>query len=326
MTWITRAGDVGKNSQGRPVFYGDPELSKIISHAGCGHIRETKKGVAFNCQKPCEMKKILVPTDFSPYSQNALNYAIGLARDMGASLHLLHTYLVHASADMLISIERYIREDAERMMEDNRQWIHKQWPGHPPVTYDIIKGNAIPVIAGMADQYDLVIMGTQGASRFKDIFLGSTTNGVCKATETPVLAIPENARYRPLRKIVLAVDDYEVTGRNVLEPLIDLAELNDADIKIFHTDLGNTDLGVDPIIGMYLAGQDYSFHYAPATVKVNESIHTFVEAEKADMLCLIGRKRAWINEVFHRSVTRREVFQTEIPLLVLTDIAVITDY
>lgn len=71
------------------------------------------------------MKKILVPTDFSAYSQNALNYAIGLAQDMGASLHLLHTYVVHASTDMLISIERYIREDTEKMMEHSRQWIHK---------------------------------------------------------------------------------------------------------------------------------------------------------------------------------------------------------
>lgn len=272
------------------------------------------------------MKKILVPIDFSTYAQNALDYAIRLAQDLHASLHLLHTYVVHSSTDMLISIERYIREDAEKMMEDSKRWIHQQWPDHPPVTYDIIKGNAIPVIARMAEDFDLVIMGTQGASKFKDIFLGSTTNGVCKATETPVLAIPENARYRPLRKIVLAVDDYEVTGKKVLDPLIALSEMFDADIRIFHTDRGDSDLGVDPIIGMYLTGQDYSFHYAPATLKVNDSIDTFVKEEKADMVCLIGRKRARINEVFHRSVTKREVFQTEVPLLVLTDVAVITDY
>lgn len=272
------------------------------------------------------MKKILVPVDFSTYSQNALNYAINLARDLKASLHLLHTYVVHSSADMIISIERYIREDAEKMMEDSKRWIHREWPDHPPVTFDIIKGNAIPVIANMANEFDLVIMGTQGASKFKDIFLGSTTNGVCKATETPVLAIPEKARYRPVKKIVLAVDDYEVTGRRVLAPLIELAELYDADIKIFHTDLGDADLGVDPIIGMYLAGQDYSFHYAPATLRINDSINAFVDEAQANMLCLIGRKRARINELFHRSVTKREVFQTEVPLLVLTDIAVITEY
>lgn len=178
----------------------------------------------------------------------------------------------------------------------------------------------------MADKYDLVVMGTQGASKFKDIFLGSTTNGVCKATETPVLAIPGNARYRPIKKIVLAVDDYEVTGKKVVQPLIDLAKLHTADIKIFHTELGQADLGVDPILGMYLAGQPYSYHYAPVSLKINDSIRDFVLAEKADMLCLIGRKRAWINELFHRSVTKREVFQTEVPLLILTDIAVITDY
>ena len=95
---------------------------------------------------------------------------------------------------------------------------------------------------------------------------------------------------------------------------------------MFHTDLGEADLGVDPIIGMYLSGLDYSFHYAPSSMKVNESIDDFVKEQQADMLCMIGRKRARINQLFHRSVTKREVFQTEVPLLILTDVAQITDF
>lgn len=272
------------------------------------------------------MKKILVPTDFSTYAQNALNYAIELAKEMNAAIHLLHTYVVHSSADMLISIERYIREDTEKMMQDHIKWIDKEWPEHPKIVSKIIKGNSIPVIAGVSNDYDLVVMGTQGASKFKDIFLGSTTSGVCKATETPVLAIPENSIYRPVKTIVLAVDDYEVTDRKVLAPLVTLAKVHDAKVKVFHTDLGEADMGVDPIVGMYLKGLNYSFHYAPSAGKINESIDNFIEENQADMLCMIGRKRARINEVFHRSVTKREVFHTQIPLLILTDIVEITDY
>lgn len=310
MIWISEAHD----------------LIKIIDLTNASHLSVGRITLVSRLQKPNDMKRILVPTDFSPYAQNALNYAIRLAQAIGGELHLLHTYVIHSSADMIISIERYIREDAEKMMEDNLQWIRRQWPEHPPVSYDIIKGNAIPLIAGIADQYDLVVMGTQGASKFKDIFLGSTTNGVCRLTETPVLAIPADARYRPLRRIVLAVDDYEVTDKKVLAPLITLARIDQAKVLVFHTDQGTTDLGVDPIIGMYLGGLDYSFHYAPASLKINDSIHAFVAEEQADLLAMIGRRRARINDLFHRSVTKREVFETEIPLLILTDIAAITDY
>lgn len=301
-------------------------LIKITRSSSHCHPFRLGKGLIFICQKPNKMKHILVPTDFSPYAQNALDYAIEIAKIFNSSLHLLHTYVVHSSADMLISIEDYIREDAEKMMEDQIRWIHQQWPEHPKVESQIIKGNAVPLIAGIADTCDLVVMGTQGASKFKDIFLGSTTNGVCKATDTPVLAIPANARYRPLKSIVLAVDDYEITDKKVLAPVVNLAKAHRAKVEVFHTALGQADLGVDPIIGMYLTGLDYSFHYAPATLKINDSIHNFVEKSGADLLAMIGRKRARINEVFHRSVTRREVFQTEVPLLVLTDVAVITDY
>ena len=39
-------------------------------------------------------RKILVPTDFSPHAEHAMQYAVELAKKLGASLHLLHAYAV----------------------------------------------------------------------------------------------------------------------------------------------------------------------------------------------------------------------------------------
>jgi nucleotide-binding universal stress UspA family protein len=45
-----------------------------------------------------DIRKILVPVDFSEHSQRALDEAIGLAKTFGAQLHLLHCYQIHPAA------------------------------------------------------------------------------------------------------------------------------------------------------------------------------------------------------------------------------------
>ena len=56
-------------------------------------------------------------------------------------------------------------------------------------------------------------MGTQGASGLKEIFIGSVTNGgVIRNTHTPILAIPHDYEYRPVKTIIFAVDDDEAVS------------------------------------------------------------------------------------------------------------------
>ncbi len=267
------------------------------------------------------MKKILFPTDFSAAANDALAYALAFANRWDCELGLLHAYKVYSPTGTLVSMEPFIEETARKEMQktvaDSQGLLHR-----PELLRSVLlRGDAIPVIASHAEEekYDLIIMGTQGASGLREILLGSITAGVIRATEVPVLAIPANFTFQPPQEIVLAMDQQGISDPTILSPLVAIAKTFDATIRIFHQDTGPGDIGIDPAIDDLLQGIEHSFHYELEEGEVYRSIRDFTAEISADMLCMIHRKRSFLEDIFHQSATRHTVNRTERPLLVLHD-------
>lgn len=272
-------------------------------------------------QKGNVMKNILVPTDFSRNAENALLYAAEIANKFGSRITLLHTFKVYSSAGMFVSVESYMEKDAAEHMLAAAERVEPMLSGGATLESKIIRGDAVPVIADLAEKgdYSLIIMGTQGASGLKEIFTGSTANGVMKNTRTPVLAIPNGYRYQPIKTIVFAVDEEGISHPGITSVLVKIARAFEAKIHVFHQDLGSRDDGIDPTVDIFLDGTDHSFHYELDEQNINESINSFVRDYQANLLCMVRRRRGFLEEAFHVSATTREVFDSPAPLLILQD-------
>lgn len=272
--------------------------------------------------KDIPMKKILVPTDFSAPAGNALDYAIAIANAFGSKITLLHTYKVYSSAGMFLSVESIIQQDA--VDEINKIIAQNKPKLELGVTIEgkVLRGDAVSVIADLADlsEYDLIVMGTKGATGLREVFIGSVTNGVIRNTRTPVLAIPESAVFKPLETFVLAIDNLKLSSGLVVDTLLNLAQRFHAKVKIYHKDTGEADQGIDPSVDQLLEPVEHSFHYELKSDNGTiPSIDDFVADNGADLLCMVHRSRNLVDEVFHVSATSKEAFHTKIPLLVLHD-------
>lgn len=267
------------------------------------------------------MKKILAPTDFSNNARQALPYVVAIANLFGSEITLVHTYRVYSTTGMFVSVESYMREDARADMLKLVREIERQLENGARVRTKIVRGDAIPVITDIAEKenFDLIVMGTQGASGLKEIFLGSTTHGVSRQTGTPVLAIPAGFIYRPIEKVVLAIDEEGIPYAKVIAPLVNLCKALEARIAVYHKDTGDGGRGIDPSVDIFLEGVDYSLHYELDTDNINDSINNFVLDYQADLLCMIRRKLSFLEKIFHTSHTSKEVFDSPTPLLILHD-------
>jgi nucleotide-binding universal stress UspA family protein len=266
------------------------------------------------------MKNILVPTDFSNNARNALRYAVQLAQLFGSRLTVLHTFSITRRSDMMKSMDEIMRRDAEEQMGTLRPEIPAavSWEGK------ILQGDTILTIAGQAEalQADLIVMGTQGASGWEEVFIGSVTGGVMRQTQVPLLAIPESFSYKPIEKIVLAMNSLELTDpERMVLPLRTLAEQASAHVTIYHHDKHQGDL---PDMVAAAAGWfgdiPVSLTYEQDAEHVNENIAKFVASEGADLLCMVRRDRrkfGFFERFFQESVTLTQVFRCEVPLLIL---------
>ncbi|MCH9727734.1 MAG: universal stress protein [Planctomycetes bacterium] len=140
-----------------------------------------------------EMKKILIPTDFSETSQAATQYAVELAKKFDAKIYLLHviedpivympmfeSYAMPPKEDFEsfaeTRLDNWILDDDKGELEMETKWVH----GNPFV--DILK-------FAKKEDVDLIVVGTHGRSFTAHLLLGSVAEKVVRKASCPVLTV-----------------------------------------------------------------------------------------------------------------------------------------
>jgi universal stress protein A len=142
--------------------------------------------------------RILVPTDFSEFSDAALDYAKHLAATFGASLHLLHVYEDPYETngafggELSVALPNDLRDVA--VADAVRQFDARLTPSERlrfAATTEVIMGPTARTIADYAQmqQVDLIVMGTHGRTGFAHLLIGSTAERVVRTAPCPVLTI-----------------------------------------------------------------------------------------------------------------------------------------
>ena len=138
-----------------------------------------------------KLTRILVPMDFSKTSERALDYAVPLAREFGATITVLHaiepppysmdlTYLPMGEGFPVGSIKKELEALAKKLVE-------------PELLKDAIVqiGTAFEVITNVARdlEADLIVITTHGHTGLKHVFMGSTAERVVRHAPCPVLVV-----------------------------------------------------------------------------------------------------------------------------------------
>jgi nucleotide-binding universal stress UspA family protein len=160
-----------------------------------------------------DIKRILVPVDFSANSARALDYAYALAQKFDAALHLVHvcevpsmvTGSMDAYAVAYTDWSQRLGEEAEREI----QKVRARLPG-VTVTSEVLFGNAARAVVTAASTYaaDLIVMGTHGHGPMMHVVMGNVAERVVRTAQCPVLTVrgpaEQEARRKPLGAVTAA--------------------------------------------------------------------------------------------------------------------------
>jgi len=147
------------------------------------------------------MKKILVPLDFSPTSENAFVYALDLAKTFKAQLILLHTFdlpIVDSQAmpmnyaNLYDTFQMTNFEHFKEEMPKLRALAETQNASQIVLQHIVMEGDLVFNIKKVVKQenIDFVVMGTNGTTGWFDSFIGSNTASVISDVSVPVLVYP----------------------------------------------------------------------------------------------------------------------------------------
>lgn len=271
------------------------------------------------------MKKILVPTDFSPAAHRASTYAAALAKEFNAELYLLHVYMAPATAGEMSPawavIDREMQEEIDGQVRKDMAILHNTY--RIKVNGDAKIGMELPTINAVAKEIkaDLIVMGMKGGGRNKHI--GSITVATIRKSKVPVLVVPEHAHFIPIRKIMLATDFSSKLNDSCYKALFEIARQFRAHLQVLHVAEDSEAMDKDEIVGkmhleVMLSRVSHSYHVIEEE-EVEEGITKFIHDRTPDLLVMVAHRHFILDRLFGSVYTRSLSYKTRLPLLVLED-------
>ena len=269
------------------------------------------------------MKSILLPTDFSSTARRAIRYALSIFGEK-VKYTLLNTYEVpYSGTTMLISIADVLQKESEKGLEEELKVLLGEFPHlSEQIVTKTEMGVPETVVRHLNEKenYDLVVMGTKGATGLKEVLIGSVASNVMQEVSCPVLAVPESADLSVPVKILFAVDDSSLNEGVFPAELASLVRRFDAELLVLNVVSEGEGKGVGNAEGTnresmsVFDGVKHSLHFVEDN-DVNNAIASFAEKEDVDRLALVTRKSDFFSKLFGRSATKKMMQHTNLPII-----------
>ncbi len=269
------------------------------------------------------MKKILCPTDFSEAAQNGVAYAAKTAQVVEAQLVLFNVQSVAEAEFETITRGTAETFDAyEKEMESMSYRIARTFRISCYSKIQPSSSSVASTIASFADDYDLVVMGTNGPDDIYQFLMGSNAYRACVKTNTPALLIPEKCNYYEIKNVVYAFD-YLKDRRLPLSQLKRWIKIWGADLSVLqvleeaYSQEVEDEVRELQYIAQTLHADDIQLSFDTIrSYEIAQSIHSYMLRNKPDLLALCTVHRNLLERLFHNSLIRNISGTASYPVLI----------
>jgi nucleotide-binding universal stress UspA family protein len=274
------------------------------------------------------MKTILVPTDFSKNAENALFYAIELAKKEKSKIILLHTYLInypvsYTSVDLIMEEKKEALEYSEHQLKAESMKITHAGE----IAYEYISEESTPIDAilkvAKERKVDLIIMGTKGESNLANAIFGSNTAAVIEKAPCAVIAVPLEASFKAIKKITYATA-YNHSDLFALIKVVEMAKLFGAQVNVLHiieTSKLESEREEKQKMKSFMNDANNSADYNNMSYQllegesVEEALEKYLDEDSTGMLVLSTHHRGFFRRLFGTSITKYMAYHSTVPLM-----------
>jgi len=261
------------------------------------------------------MKNLLVPIGSSENALNTLRYAIEFAREFDARIYLIHVFSSSKISGSFINVDKVMERDSRQVLKDH---LSKVDPKGVEIITSTLKGHSekdtLKQLIKLLD-IDMIIASTKNDGSDDTIFIGRITGNIIKDTEVPVLIIPDEAKFKPVKKILLTLKSGSIKSLKTLNVLVSIKKHFGSTINLLQVKtpkLDAKDLELNETLETLVAKR-----IKTRNATVFQGVLEFLHEENPDMLCVIRRKRGFFKKLWEDDRVKKIDFDSNIPLLVL---------
>ena len=274
-----------------------------------------------------KMKNILLPTDFSGNSKNAIQYALKFFEGENCTFHILNSQKPtgYITADVLYgapgtSIYEGILNDNKKALENMVQFCEsnseeENFTFIPKLDFDNIVDAINQAVA--LNNIELIVMGSNGATGAAEVLFGSNTLKVIRNVDCPVLIVPEDYTFENIEAVLLSLNYQNEVSKESVSLITEIVKKNGASLKILEIEEEDIQLAAQTnqaersFKGLNL--EQYSIKNIPASVAIN----AFEQLIPVQLHAMIVERKSFLDRFIFGSETSKISYGSPIPLLVL---------
>ncbi|NEV94969.1 universal stress protein [Psychroflexus sp. YR1-1] len=280
------------------------------------------------------MLSILLPTDFSENSMNAITYALEFFKYQRTTFYFMHAYQNEfydhddlTSREVFNDVLEGIRNESNTNLENLIREVKKIGPNPRFIYHTISAYNTLVEEANLiADgkNLDLIVMGTEGKSDERHIVFGSQTFQVLKYVKCPVLAIPSGYNNTQPKRILFPTDYMMPYKRRELKLLSILAKSYRSCIDVLHVSTSRK-LSIrqednKDFLANVLCDNEVNFCHEDSK-KIADTIKTYIKEKNIDMITMVNTQHSFLEDMLFPSNIDKVSMDLKIPLLAMQNMA-----
>jgi nucleotide-binding universal stress UspA family protein len=278
------------------------------------------------------MKTILLPTDFSDNSWNAIEYALNFYKEINCNFYLLHVNKVSNIVtndypyipDQDVIQDVYIKP-AKTQLKELLKKIAKKFPSNKKHNFYTLTDYNFFIESLRKHikekKVDMIVMGTKGASGLSKFIIGSNAGDVITKVKCTTLVVPENAKFKKIEEVTFPTDFSLSNNLQILEPITKILEKNNAMLSILNIGKKPPVLNAEQQKNKELL-EDYFFNckhdfYFLTNKKVEDAVQCFVESRHVDIIAMVAKNLNYFQQILFHTKVEEISYHTDIPFLVL---------
>jgi len=271
------------------------------------------------------MKKILVPVDFSEYSENALKVASEIAKKQNAEIVAVHmlglSEAVITKEDNSMEGMFFLKLTQKRFAE----FLDKDYLEGLTIHQTVKNYQVFSEIDDVAKEHnaDLIVMGSHGSSGLSEVFVGSNTEKVVRTASVPVLVIKEDTSFNASNAVFAC--DFHLESLEVFKRITAFFKALDIKVNLMYVNIpGESYYSTEEIeqrIVKFLIHLHEDNTILPEDIAiysdytVEKGVFNYAKKVKADIIGIPTHGRKGLAHFFSGSISEDIVNHSKLPVL-----------
>ena len=271
------------------------------------------------------MKKILVPVDFSKYSENALKVAAEIAKKQDAEIVAVHML---GLSDAVITKEEDSMEGLFLLKLTQKRFVEfldKDYLEGITIHQTVKNYKVFSEIDEVAIEHnaDLIVMGSHGSSGLSEVFVGSNTEKVVRTASVPVLVIKDSNTFTASKAVFAS--DYKLESLDVFNRVTTIFKSLGIEVKLLYVNLPTeaylSTTEIEERITNFLVHLSDDDTTLPEDIaiysdySVEKGVFNYAKRIKADIIGIPTHGRKGLAHFFSGSISEDIVNHSKLPVL-----------